>query len=183
MAGTARGGCPRDRLCAQARFWRKSARHSRSLASPGRIRRARPAADVRAVACVHRLVFRGNRRGTRVLWHLPGGYGGHVPRRMSARPPVFSLAYPPRGGKPHCSADADFQVMPCGERGARGRKSPQRRRPRESGKGKGRTHLCVRPPIVYSSTALYSGVEICVMASPILRIWSPMRSKSVSSSE
>ena len=33
-AGTARGGCPRDRLHAQSRFWRKSARWARSSAAP-----------------------------------------------------------------------------------------------------------------------------------------------------
>ena len=37
--------------------------------------RARPATNVRGVACVRKLVFRGNRRAGRVLWALPAGAG------------------------------------------------------------------------------------------------------------
>ena len=35
--------------------------------------RARPATNVRGVACWRKLVFRGNRRAGRVLWALPAG--------------------------------------------------------------------------------------------------------------
>ncbi len=67
--GTARRGCPQGRLHAQARFRGKSARGSRPPGAPGR---ARPAADVRRVACMHKLDHAGCWRAPRGLRHAPG---------------------------------------------------------------------------------------------------------------
>ena len=69
-AGAARGGCPRGRLCAQARFVMGA---GPGIAFFGHSRRARPAADVREVACLHKLALLWTQaRGTRSLG-APGG--------------------------------------------------------------------------------------------------------------
>ena len=77
-AGAARSERPRGRLFAQARFVMGA---GPGVAFFGHSRRARPAASVRGVACVHKLALLWVQARGGVLWALPAGAArGERPR-------------------------------------------------------------------------------------------------------
>ena len=86
-----------ESLACASSFSEETAAQSAFFGHSRRVR-ARPVADVRGVACVRKLVFRGNRRAGRVLWTLPAGAArGGCPRGRLLAQARFPKK-PPRGG-------------------------------------------------------------------------------------